>query len=39
MQPFPHHYPLTATVSNDSNVRLTTPGTAAIKPAWLKRHA
>lgn len=33
MQPFPHHYPVTATVSNESNVRLTTPGTAAIKSA------
>jgi organic hydroperoxide reductase OsmC/OhrA len=33
MEPFPHHYPVTATVSANSNVRLTTPGTAAIKSA------
>jgi organic hydroperoxide reductase OsmC/OhrA len=33
MEPFPHNYPVTATVSADSNVRLTTPGTAAIKSA------
>ena len=33
MEPLPHHYPATATVSADSNVRLTTPGAAAIKSA------
>ena len=33
MEALPHHYPVTATVSADSNVRLTTPGTAAIKSA------
>ena len=33
LEPFPHLYPVTATVSADSNVRLTTPGAAAIKSA------
>ena len=33
MEPFPHYYPVSATVSADSNVRLTTPGAAAIKSA------
>jgi len=33
MEPFPHHYPVTASACSDSNVRLTTPGTAAIRSA------
>lgn len=33
MQPFPHHYPVTASAHRDSNVRLTAPGVAAIKSA------
>jgi organic hydroperoxide reductase OsmC/OhrA len=33
MHPFPHHYPVRASANQDSNVRLTAPGIAAIQSA------
>ena len=33
MEPFPHHYPVTATADPDSDVRLSTPGAAEIRSA------